>query len=184
MSALDRASVFVEKREETIAFHHADTRAEVISLYESFRQSLFRYARSFGLYDSDCEEIIQETFLALYRHLLARKPRDHFRAWLFKVARNFVLKRLAEDRAEVDLAWAANALDPGLDPEQRLVEAQLHARLKAVLLALPEQDRECLVLRSEGFRYRDIARIQGRSLGAIAATLKRSLAKISEVYER
>ena len=75
----------------------------------------------------------------------------------------------------MDLAWASHRLDPGLDPEQRFVQAQLQSRLEAVLQALPAQDRECLVLRAEGLRYRDIARVQGRSLGAVALALKRAL---------
>ncbi len=50
--------------------------------------------------------------------------------------------------------------------------------------ALPEQDRACLALRAEGIRYREIAEILGVSLGTVALSLERSLAKLSRVQER
>ena len=45
--------------------------------------------------------------------------------------------------------------------------------------ALPEQDRQCLFLRSEGLRYREIGTVLGMSLGAVSQSLARSLARIS-----
>lgn len=157
-------------------------RERVIDLHNRHRIPLFRYLRSFGLADSDCEEVIQEVFLALFRHLLQQKPGHNLQAWLFQVARNQMMKKYSRRSQEVDLAWAADALDGHPDPEQQVMRAQHQHRIAAVVAALPEQDRECLVLRSEGFRYRDIASIQGRSLASIAIALKRSLAKISAVY--
>jgi RNA polymerase sigma-70 factor (ECF subfamily) len=52
-------------------------------------------------------------------------------------------------------------------------------RLLAVVRALPERDRQCLFLRAEGLRYREIAEALGMSLGAVAASLSRSLGKLA-----
>ena len=52
-------------------------------------------------------------------------------------------------------------------------------RLLAVVDALPELDRRCLVLRAEGLRYREIAGILDMSLGAVSISLARSLARIA-----
>jgi RNA polymerase sigma-70 factor (ECF subfamily) len=42
---------------------------EVLSLFDQFRDPLLRYALSLGIQVHDAEEIVQETFLALFRHL-------------------------------------------------------------------------------------------------------------------
>ena len=42
---------------------------EVVGLFDEFRCRLLRYALSFGLSVHDGEEVIQEVFLALHRHL-------------------------------------------------------------------------------------------------------------------
>ena len=120
----------------------------------------------------------------MYRHLLDSRPGHNLAAWIFKVARNQILKRSERRNIEVNLAWADSVLDDRLDPEEAALRAQQQNRLAAVVRALSEQDRECLVLRTEGLCYRDIAGVQGRSLGAVCLSLKRSLAKLSEVCGR
>ncbi|MGE3179719.1 MAG: RNA polymerase sigma factor [Vicinamibacterales bacterium] len=45
--------------------------------------------------------------------------------------------------------------------------------------ALPDQDRRCLYLRAEGLRYREIARTLGISLGAVAKSVARGLARLT-----
>jgi RNA polymerase sigma-70 factor (ECF subfamily) len=51
-------------------------------------------------------------------------------------------------------------------------------RLLAVVEALPEVDRRCIYLRAEGLRYREIVEVLGISLGAVALSLERSLARL------
>ena len=52
-----------------------------------------RYALSFGLPPHDAEEVIQEVFLSLFRHLRMGRSRRNLRGWLFRVAHNLALKR-------------------------------------------------------------------------------------------
>src|SRR5580704_7726287 len=66
---------------------------KVIELFDESRDSLLRYAISLGLSTSDGEEIIQEVFLALFRHLQLGRPASNLRGWLFRVAHNLALKR-------------------------------------------------------------------------------------------
>jgi len=50
-----------------------------------------------------------------------------------------------------------------------------------VIRALPPRDRRCLLLRAEGLRYRDIADTLGMSLGGVAKSLARSIARLVHV---
>jgi RNA polymerase sigma-70 factor (ECF subfamily) len=70
------------------------------------------------------------------------------------------------------------------NPEDQLVRNQSQARLQSVFRALPEQDRRCLSLRAEGLTYREIGQILDMSLGAVALSLGRSLARFARVEER
>ena len=62
--------------------------AEVTHLFEQLRNPLFRYLLSLGLSAQDGEEVIQEVFLALFRHLTNGRPRNNVRAWIFRVGHN------------------------------------------------------------------------------------------------
>lgn len=158
----------------------------VVDLFDRFRDPLLRYLSNFGLALPDGEEIVQDVFLLLYRHLQLGKSRENLRGWLFRVTHN--LKRRYRTRREFEMRTVASALDPDVDPspnpEILLATSQHHDRLLAVIEALPEHDRRCLFLRAEGLRYREIARILDISLGAVSGSLARSLARIARAAER
>jgi RNA polymerase sigma-70 factor, ECF subfamily len=156
---------------------------KVIELFDESRDSLLRYAVSLGLSTSDGEEIIQEVFLALFRHLQLGRPGSNLRGWLFRVAHNLALKRRnanykLQQKHHPDGEIIDRQLAPTPNPEEQLMQSQRQERLRAVLEALPEQDRCCLNLRAEGLRYREIANILGMSLGAVSISLTRALARL------
>jgi RNA polymerase sigma-70 factor (ECF subfamily) len=155
---------------------------EVVELFDEYRGRLLRYVLSIGLTAGHGEEIVQDVFLALFRHLRLGRPKDNLRGWIFRVAHNLALKtRMSEqtrpDRAEFDEVAAAQ-VDPQPNPEQQLASVQRQKILMATVRALPERDQYCLNLRAEGLRYREIAEILEMSLGAVANSLSRSLARL------
>jgi RNA polymerase sigma-70 factor (ECF subfamily) len=151
---------------------------------------LLRYLSTFGLPAHDQEEVIQEVFLSLFLHLRAGKPRTNIRGWIFRVAHNLGLKHREKNHrslkmlADTDDYHVESHLDAAPDPEQHLFAIQRSERLLATVNSLPEQDRHCLFLRAEGLRYREISHVLGMSLGGVALSLARSLARLKEVDGR
>ena len=168
--------------------HQQRLEEEVVSLFDHFRGPLLHYVSSFGLAFPDGEDVLQEVFLVLFQHLQSGKPRDNLRGWLFRVAHNLALKRRYREGRESEPRSAIAAeelvIDPGLNPEDQLVNHQIQQRARAAAQALPEQDRRCLFLRAEGLRYREIAETLDMSLGAVSLSLARSLARIARAAER
>ena len=158
--------------------------AEVVALFDQLRAPLLGYLLTLGLPVQDGEEIVQEAFLSLFEHLRRGRPRDNLRGWMFRVAHNLGLKRAARLKSFCPAPEQLAVLDPAPGPEQQAAERQRSKNLTAVFRALPEQDRRCLWLRAEGLRYREIADVLGMSLGAVAMSLARSLARLARVAER
>jgi len=161
----------------------------VIGLFDRLRRGLLRYVLSFGLSVHDGDEIVQEVFLSLFRHLQLGRSQKNLHDWVFRVAHNLALKqhstnRKLHDTVTFEGALAEKQLDPAATPEEQLARSQRQERLLAVLRALPEQDQRCLRLRAEGLSYREIAQTLGVSLGTISVTLARSLARLARADER
>ncbi|MGA7316431.1 MAG: RNA polymerase sigma factor [Silvibacterium sp.] len=156
---------------------------EVIALFDEFESRLSVYVLSFGLTVHDAEDIVQETFLSLFRHLQLGRSRRNLRGWVFRVGHNLALKRRSANQSHgssVDCANIATVYsDPRPGVEEQIAFGQRQKRLLAVLEALPEQDQHCLSLRAEGLKYREIAEILGISLGAVSMSLTRSLARLT-----
>ncbi len=156
---------------------------EVMRLFEQFRDPLLRYALSFGICMHDAEEVIQEVFLSLFRHLKMGRSRTNLRGWIFRVTHNLALKQRYENqglRARMDAgeAVAQEPSDPAPNPEEHLSNVQRRRRLLAVVDALGAAEQNCLRLRAEGLRYREIAEVLGISVGSVSVLLARSIERL------
>ena len=161
----------------------------VLRLFDQFRHRLLRYVLALGLPVEEGEEVVQEVFLSLFRHLQQGRPAHNLAGWLFRVAHNLGLKRRSANQKlrgviVPDVDAATEPRDTGPSPEQNIIRHQRHQRLLAVVRALPEQDQLCLRLRAEGLRYREIAQTLGISLGSVSNSLMRSLARLARADER
>lgn len=162
---------------------------EVVSLFDQSRDRLLRYVISFGLPVQDGEDIVQEVFVALFRHLQLGRSRRNLRAWTFRVAHNQALKRRSQIRIGAQQMMDEGALledsapDTNPSPEDQVANSQRRQRVLAVMSALPEQDRRCLILRAEGLRYREIAEVLDISLGAVSLSLERSLTRLARAAQ-
>ena len=174
--------------EPSDAGDHDRARTETVALFRSLREPLGRYLASLGAKQPEIEEIVQDAFLRLHKHLSSTHTRlgsapENLQGWVFRVAQNLYRDRRRgwhgrnmesiEDRPEAALASA-----PDATPEERVLRLEKMKRLRAGLEALPEQHRRCLHLRAEGLRYREIAAALGVSITTVADTIRDALAQL------
>jgi RNA polymerase sigma-70 factor (ECF subfamily) len=161
---------------------HAELESLVIRLFDQLQGRVLSYVVACGLPFHDAEDVVQETFLSLFRHLERGRPRSNLNGWLFRVAHNLALKRRVAKQTFERTLVEENTLDqhPCKAPnaEEELSFSQTQQHLRAVFEALPEQDQRCLYLRAEGLKYRQIADVLGVSVGGVSLSLSRSLARM------
>jgi RNA polymerase sigma-70 factor (ECF subfamily) len=153
---------------------------DVLRLFDQCAAPLLRYVAAFGLSTQEAEDVVQDVFVALFRHLRLGRSRRNLPGWLFRVAHNHALKQRRRIQRRAAAPWDAAVhahADPAPGPEASLIAAQRQRRLAPVLQALPARDRQCLMLRADGLRYRDIARALDMSLGGVAKSLARSITR-------
>jgi len=96
---------------------------EFTEIYEPF---VYRFARRRGLQDADARELTQEVFFAVakaIRRFEINPERGQFRTWLFRIARNCVLKLIAKRRGLLAVdsgVWrrVSESLDDGSDGDE------------------------------------------------------------------
>jgi RNA polymerase sigma-70 factor (ECF subfamily) len=165
----------------------AETEAVVLSLFDESGAALRRYIRSFGLTPAAADDLVQEIFLALFRHLNLGRPDTNLTGWLFQVAHNLALKHRLQlqKRAHTEDPWDAALLeavaDRAANPEELCLDDARTRELTGIYDALPEREQRCLFLRAEGLTYREIGRTLGISLGSVANSLVRAFSRLSSV---
>jgi hypothetical protein len=80
----------------------SELECEVVALFDEYRDRLLAFVRAFSLRGYDAEEVAQEVFLSLFRHLIAGKPRNNLRGWIFRVAHNLALIESCINNAIID----------------------------------------------------------------------------------
>ncbi|MBQ9343969.1 MAG: sigma-70 family RNA polymerase sigma factor [Kiritimatiellae bacterium] len=162
-------------------------------LVERYRRPLEGYIAQHAAGAADAEECYQETWLRALRGL-GRFRREHFGAWLFKIARNWLVDegRRRKPELSLDAPAACGGAGEGTGttlgeavptgeaaPDERSVRADLGRRIRAAAEELPEAQREVFWLRMDaGLAFREIAEVQGCSLGTALARMQYALAKM------
>lgn len=162
-----------------------DVQREVLQLFDAFAPGLRRYVRACGLASDDAEDVVQDAFLALFRHLQREGSRENLRGWLVQVSYRGALKhreRLAR-RQRRENVWAVESMeraaDSTVDPEGHAVETQRRRRLHDVIRTLSPREQTCLHLRGEGLSYREIAHALDVSLGTVAKSLAAAVRRLT-----
>ena len=137
--------------------------------------SLFRYLNRVSGDPDLAADVAQEALVRLYQR--GSMPED-VPIWLVTVANNLVRdthrrstrrRRLLERRS----AEAASADGPAT-PDAILAAAERGRLVRAALRTLPQRDQRMLVLRHEGYSYREIATALDIAEGSVGTLLVRA----------
>src|SRR6187431_2488903 len=125
-----------------------------LALFDEHGTAVYRFAVVLVRHHQDAEDVVQETFMKLLRHLEAGGDTTNLRGWLFTVAAHAARDRQRGRRRWIPLAPAHDSAvpPPVLDDEDGRIRSA-----RAALARLPDRDRLLLALRAQGLSYRDIA---------------------------
>ena len=123
---------------------------------------------------AEAEEVVQETFLRVYRNAAKFKPSATFRAWMFRILTN--LCRDARKKSKpVYYTEVPDMPDPLAGPEQSLERKRRGRAITLAIHALPENQRLALLFSAyEGLSYQETADILGVSAKAVESLLVRA----------
>jgi RNA polymerase sigma-70 factor (ECF subfamily) len=138
----------------------AGDRAAFQELMRLHNTALFRAARAVVRDDADAEDVLQEAYIAAYRHLRQFRGEARLATWLTRIVINPALGRLRsrrrdnvvallDDRGEAVGAPREPTMeeDPGASPEAGAMRAELRRLLERKIDALPLAFRTAFILR-------------------------------------
>jgi RNA polymerase sigma-70 factor (ECF subfamily) len=156
------------------------------TLYGRHRESVFRYLRARCTNDDDALDLTAVTFeRALVAIQKYRALGAGFSAWVLRIARNAAIDHSRRQRARPTPAAleSAEGRPAADDPEATAIASDEHRRLRALVRALPEPQRDALALRySAGLTAREIGVVIGKSEEATQKLITRALSDLKEAY--
>lgn len=151
----------------------------VETLWEQYSRRLGAFIRSRVANDAEAEDILQEVFLRIHRQLCCVADWDKPGGWVFQIARNLIIDHWRRRRETVEVPEDLPAEPAGLEDDPR---NELALSLRQMMDALPEQDREALVLTEyEGVSQIELARRLGISVSGAKSRVQRARAKLRDM---
>lgn len=133
--------------------------------------------------ENDAADLVQETFVAVYRARFRYRPTAKFSSWIFGIASNLARQKLRwrqrhpEVALELELEKTNSFRQDHVadDPSTRMQAKETAAAVRAAVISLPAELRETLILGVyENLSQAEIARILGCSTKAVETRLYRA----------
>src|SRR5438067_8766654 len=156
----------------------------------AFAELVARYAPRLGYYLKKllgsldgADDLLQDVWLDVFRHVPRLRDPAAFPAWLYRIARDRAYRALRKKRPPA-ISLKEEELPGEVGDNGTEFTAEDAAAVHAALDELPAEQREALVLRFlEDMTYDEIARITGCELGTVRSRLyysKRALRRVLE----
>ncbi|MBN2310892.1 MAG: sigma-70 family RNA polymerase sigma factor [Candidatus Hydrogenedentes bacterium] len=181
--------------EELVARCRDGHRDAFNTLVTRYQPRLFSFIVRMVANRADAEDLFQETFLRVYRHLDRFRAGAPFRPWLYRIATNACRDHLrrARRRRTVSLDRESFADGPApIDraastlpgPGERAREAELAERLAAAVAKLPVKQRAVfLMARYDGMPYGEIGRALGIPVGTVKSRMNKAVSALMRELE-
>jgi RNA polymerase sigma-70 factor (ECF subfamily) len=183
------SSAPVASDEELVARARAKDFAAFEQLLDRYEDKIFRLAFRFVRNETDAKEILQETFLTIWRKLDTFKGDSQFSSWLYRVAANTALMRLRAQRRhpevsteELPIGYLDNygQMPPAGEnwakrPDDELQSGELRHHIQDAVDDLPEIYRTVFLLRDvEGMSTEETAEVLQISVPTVKTRLHRA----------
>lgn len=155
-------------------------------LYDMYVDRVYRHLYYRVGNNADAEDLTQQVFLKAWQAIdRYKKTASPFVAWLMTISHNLVVDFYRTKKNKTYLEANDTVDDSTLSPEQ-VTEARFEQQqLRRVILQLPGEQQQVVLLRFiEGFEFKEIASLLGKSEGAIRVMLHRALARLRQILEK
>ena len=160
-------------------------------VYSRFAQMVFNLAYRMSGRADEAEDLAQEIFLRIHRHLARFNGRSTLKTWIYRVTLNHCRSKLGRRRyptqplADENDGEGARLIDERRGPEDIALAHDAGRRVSLALRQVKPVFREAVVLRDlQGLSYDEIAEILKVRIGTVRSRIARGRERLRIVLEK
>ena len=150
-------------------------------LFACYYQDVYRYLYSLSRDASLSEDLAAETFLEVVKSVATFRAESDIRTWLFTIARRRWIRFLEQQGKTVE---PEELQVLAVTPEEQYLRKETAERILQILDTEPERTRKTVLMRSEGYSFREIGLILGISENSARVIDFRAKTKIKETLKK
>lgn len=153
-------------------------------LMDAFQKPIYNYIRRLVVSHEDAEDVLQEVFIRVFRHLGQFRSESSLSTWIYRIATNESLRLLNSRKEEGNIASeeVQEELISKLQASDYIdYENELVVKFQEAILNLPEKQRLVFNLRYyDELEYEEIARILDSKVETLKVNYHYAKEKIKE----
>ncbi|MDX1618001.1 MAG: sigma-70 family RNA polymerase sigma factor [Balneolaceae bacterium] len=195
MEALSRRQLQERSDEDLMEYFQAGYEEGFNLLVNRYEDRLHNFLYRYTHDHQDCEDLVQETFLRVYRSRHSYERIAKFSTWMYTIALNLAKslykkkKRMTTITIHKDPADSDDRPmeleDTGILQDDSLHEKMCIDKLENALMELNEDFREVVVLRDiQQLAYEEIAELTDIPMGTVKSRINRGRAELQQILEQ
>lgn len=150
-----------------------------------YRERLYWHIRRLVLVHEDADDVLQNTFIKVYKGVLQFEGKSKLYTWLYRIATNEAISHLQSKarHASDSIDDSAGMLSNRLQADEWFDGDEIQLKLQKAIAELPEKQRIVFNLRYyEEMPYEEMSSILATSTGALKASFHHAVKKVEAVF--
>src|SRR5690554_4019802 len=152
-------------------------------LVKIYRERLYWHIRKILLNHEDTDDVLQNTFLKVWRNIDNFREESSLFTWLYRIATNESITYLNSKKRRnlLPLNDVSDLLMENLTSDPYFDGDELQLKLQKAILKLPEKQRIVFNMKYfDDIKYEDISKILDTSVGALKASYHHAIKKVEK----
>jgi RNA polymerase sigma factor (sigma-70 family) len=150
-------------------------------LVNTYQERLYWHIRRIVIDHDDADDVLQNTFIKVFKHLDNFREDSQLFTWLYRIATNESISFLKKQRKHIFVSMddVAHSLSSKLEADPQLSGDAIQLKLQQAILKLPNKQRLVFNMKYfEEMKYEEMSEILGTSVGALKASYHHAVKKI------
>jgi RNA polymerase sigma-70 factor (ECF subfamily) len=148
-----------------------------------YERQIYRVCYRFVDNRDDAMDLAQEVFIKAFEHLPTFRRESSLKTWLYRIAMNHCINHVKKHAHEfVEVTEFTGSINPSV--QAHLEDEEQRAHFRSLVKHLPPKQKAILEMRiNEQLSYEEIARMSGRSVSTIKASVFFALEKLRKLVK-
>ncbi len=154
-------------------------------IVRKYQEKLYWHIRKIVIKHDDADDILQNTFIKVWKGLDRFREDSKLYTWLYRIATNESLTYLKQQKTKylMPIVDYENHLKETLESDEYFNGDEIQRRLHKAILGLPEKQRIVFNLKYfEEMKYEEMAEVLKTSVGALKASYHHAVKKIENYF--
>ncbi len=152
-------------------------------LLRDYQRPLYNHIRNVVLNHDDAHDVLQNTFIKVFKHLKNFKGDSKLFSWMYRIATNEAITFINQKSKRNGTTSEAmqTKIVENLKADEYFDGSEIQIKLQKAIILLPEKQQLVFKMRYfEEIKYEDMSEILGTSVGALKASYHHAVKKVED----